>query len=117
MTREHVSSLLRAHLILPHFRFGRIGRLVTRAAATGGKVEVVAINDPFIDLDYMVGGLTVLGKNVYFLWRAKHLMNKSWATLLKLISIIISEKSGKMSCEGLKILCSLVQLRHDQTVI
>ncbi|XP_067112562.1 glyceraldehyde-3-phosphate dehydrogenase [Osmerus mordax] len=34
--------------------FGRIGRLVTRAAALGGKVEVVAINDPFIDLDYMV---------------------------------------------------------------
>uniref|UniRef100_A0A668AY79 Glyceraldehyde-3-phosphate dehydrogenase n=1 Tax=Myripristis murdjan TaxID=586833 RepID=A0A668AY79_9TELE len=34
--------------------FGRIGRLVTRAAAKGGKVEVVAINDPFIDLDYMV---------------------------------------------------------------
>uniref|UniRef100_A0A3P8SV14 glyceraldehyde-3-phosphate dehydrogenase (phosphorylating) n=1 Tax=Amphiprion percula TaxID=161767 RepID=A0A3P8SV14_AMPPE len=34
--------------------FGCIGRLVTRAAATGGKVEVVAINDPFIDLDYMV---------------------------------------------------------------
>lgn len=37
-----------------YFRFGRIGRLVTRAAALGGKVEVVAINDPFIDLDYMV---------------------------------------------------------------
>lgn len=36
--------------------FGRIGRLVTRAAAKGGKVEVVAINDPFIDLDYMVRG-------------------------------------------------------------
>uniref|UniRef100_A0A672I170 Glyceraldehyde-3-phosphate dehydrogenase n=1 Tax=Salarias fasciatus TaxID=181472 RepID=A0A672I170_SALFA len=35
-------------------KFGRIGRLVTRAAAKGGKVEVVAINDPFIDLDYMV---------------------------------------------------------------
>uniref|UniRef100_G3Q4G2 Glyceraldehyde-3-phosphate dehydrogenase n=1 Tax=Gasterosteus aculeatus aculeatus TaxID=481459 RepID=G3Q4G2_GASAC len=34
--------------------FGRIGRLVTRAAASGGKVEVVAINDPFIDLEYMV---------------------------------------------------------------
>lgn len=40
-----------------HFRFGRIGRLVTRAAALGGKVEVVAINDPFIDLDYMVRGV------------------------------------------------------------
>ncbi|XP_037548849.1 glyceraldehyde-3-phosphate dehydrogenase [Nematolebias whitei] len=33
--------------------FGRIGRLVTRAAVSGGKVEVVAINDPFISLDYM----------------------------------------------------------------
>eukprot|EP00735_Rhodelphis_limneticus_P009494 TRINITY_DN2774_c0_g1::TRINITY_DN2774_c0_g1_i1::g.27592::m.27592 TRINITY_DN2774_c0_g1::TRINITY_DN2774_c0_g1_i1::g.27592 ORF type:complete len:357 (-),score=142.49,sp/Q05025/G3P_COTJA/77.13/0.0,Gp_dh_C/PF02800.15/2.1e-71,Gp_dh_N/PF00044.19/2.9e-59,DUF2436/PF10365.4/0.039,DapB_N/PF01113.15/0.12,DapB_N/PF01113.15/2.6e+03 TRINITY_DN2774_c0_g1_i1:190-1212(-) len=34
--------------------FGRIGRLVTRAALQGDKVRVVAINDPFIDLDYMV---------------------------------------------------------------
>ncbi|KAG8435741.1 hypothetical protein GDO86_013620 [Hymenochirus boettgeri] len=34
--------------------FGRIGRLVSRAAFESGKVEVVAINDPFIDLDYMV---------------------------------------------------------------
>ncbi|MBN3279897.1 G3P dehydrogenase, partial [Polyodon spathula] len=34
--------------------FGRIGRLVTRAAVLSGKVEVVAINDPFINLDYMV---------------------------------------------------------------
>ncbi|XP_033830896.1 glyceraldehyde-3-phosphate dehydrogenase-like [Periophthalmus magnuspinnatus] len=34
--------------------FGRIGRLVTRAAAQNKKVTVVAINDPFISLDYMV---------------------------------------------------------------
>ncbi|XP_078741980.1 glyceraldehyde-3-phosphate dehydrogenase-like, partial [Lampetra fluviatilis] len=34
--------------------FGRIGRLVTRAAILRGNVEVVAINDPFIDLNYMV---------------------------------------------------------------
>merc|ERR1719422_1074182 len=33
--------------------FGRIGRLVLRAAIEKG-AEVVAINDPFIDLDYMV---------------------------------------------------------------
>jgi len=33
--------------------FGRIGRLVLRAAVEKG-AEVVAINDPFIDLDYMV---------------------------------------------------------------
>ncbi|KAJ8005174.1 hypothetical protein DPEC_G00143900 [Dallia pectoralis] len=35
--------------------FGRIGRLVTRASFQSKKgVEIVAINDPFIDLDYMV---------------------------------------------------------------
>jgi len=33
--------------------FGRIGRLVLRAAIAKG-VEVVAVNDPFIDLEYMV---------------------------------------------------------------
>jgi glyceraldehyde 3-phosphate dehydrogenase len=35
--------------------FGRIGRMVCRAAIErGGNVEVVAVNDPFLDLDYMV---------------------------------------------------------------
>jgi len=34
--------------------FGRIGRLVCRAAFDNPKIEVVALNDPFIDLDYMV---------------------------------------------------------------
>jgi len=34
--------------------FGRIGRLVTRAACKKEGVQVVAINDPFITLDYMV---------------------------------------------------------------
>ena len=36
--------------------FGRIGRLVTRAAICSPheRVEIVAINDPFIDLNYMV---------------------------------------------------------------
>lgn len=35
-------------------RFGRIGRLVTRAAFNFGKVDMVAISDSFIDLNYMV---------------------------------------------------------------
>jgi len=34
--------------------FGRIGRLVTRAALKRDDVNVMAINDPFIDLEYMV---------------------------------------------------------------
>ncbi len=34
--------------------FGRIGRLAFRAAVERGDVNVVAINDPFIDVDYMV---------------------------------------------------------------
>lgn len=33
--------------------FGRIGRLVFRAALEKG-VNVVAVNDPFMDLDYMI---------------------------------------------------------------
>ena len=34
--------------------FGRIGRLVCRAAIENDDVEVVAINDPFMDVEYMV---------------------------------------------------------------
>jgi len=34
--------------------FGRIGRLVCRAAFEHPNIEVVAVNDPFIDLEYMV---------------------------------------------------------------
>jgi len=34
--------------------FGRIGRLVCRYAVQNPNIEVVAINDPFIDLEYMV---------------------------------------------------------------
>lgn len=34
--------------------FGRIGRLVCRAAFEHPEIEVVAVNDPFIDLKYMV---------------------------------------------------------------
>ncbi|MBN2222801.1 MAG: type I glyceraldehyde-3-phosphate dehydrogenase [Vallitaleaceae bacterium] len=34
--------------------FGRIGRLVFRAAMKNENVQVVGINDPFIDLEYMV---------------------------------------------------------------
>jgi len=38
--------------------FGRIGRLAFRAALDNPQVEVMGINDPFIDLDYMVYMLT-----------------------------------------------------------
>jgi len=34
--------------------FGRIGRLVFRAAMANPDVEVVAVNDPFMDIEYMV---------------------------------------------------------------
>jgi glyceraldehyde 3-phosphate dehydrogenase len=34
--------------------FGRIGRLVCRAAVANPHVDVVAVNDPFMDLEYMV---------------------------------------------------------------
>lgn len=34
--------------------FGRIGRLVFRAATQGGKAQVMAVNDPFMNLDYII---------------------------------------------------------------
>lgn len=34
--------------------FGRIGRLVAKAAAQNPNVELVAVNDPFMDVEYMV---------------------------------------------------------------
>lgn len=34
--------------------FGRIGRLVFRASVEKPECQVVAINDPFINLEYMV---------------------------------------------------------------
>ncbi|CAE6419699.1 unnamed protein product [Rhizoctonia solani] len=34
--------------------FGRIGRIVLRNAIEHGEIDVVAVNDPFIDLEYMV---------------------------------------------------------------
>ena len=36
------------------YRFGRIGRIVLRISENYPDIEIVAINDPFIDLDYMV---------------------------------------------------------------
>jgi glyceraldehyde 3-phosphate dehydrogenase len=45
--------------------FGRIGRLVFRAAQERDDIQVVAVNDPFLDLDYLVYMLqydTVHGK-------------------------------------------------------
>lgn len=34
--------------------FGRIGRIVARNAISYDNIEIVGINDPFIDLEYMV---------------------------------------------------------------
>lgn len=34
--------------------FGRIGRLVLRAALAKPEVDVVGVNDPFLDVQYMV---------------------------------------------------------------
>lgn len=36
------------------YSFGRIGRIVLRASLSNPEVQVVAINDPFIPLEYMV---------------------------------------------------------------
>ena len=46
--------------------FGRIGRLVMRVSLERDNVDVVAVNDPFIDVEYMKYMLTydtIHGKN------------------------------------------------------
>ena len=51
------------------FSFGRIGRLVLRTAIAMGKAnefEVVAVNDPFLDVEYMVGRFTVINCDLYW---------------------------------------------------
>src|SRR5659263_8223 len=78
--------------------FGRIGRLVFRAAIENAQVEIVGINDPFIDLDYMMymlkydtvhgkfngtistedGKLVVNGKKIY-VYAAKDPAEIGWA--------------------------------------
>jgi hypothetical protein len=47
-------SLYSLDLVPSILGFGRIGRLVLRAALGRNDIEVVAINDPFITPDYMV---------------------------------------------------------------
>jgi glyceraldehyde 3-phosphate dehydrogenase len=44
--------------------FGRIGRIVFRNALNHDKVNIVAINDPFNDLDYMVSEGACIGGNI-----------------------------------------------------
>ena len=34
--------------------FGRIGRLTFRAAMSSNHAKVMAVNDPFMDLDYLI---------------------------------------------------------------
>lgn len=41
------------------FRFGRIGRLVLKVALENQQCRVVAINDPFIDPEYMVNSFHI----------------------------------------------------------
>ena len=55
MPSSPVPSAIYSCLTPPTSRFGRIGRLVLRAAVMKGGVNVVAVNDPFLDVDYMVG--------------------------------------------------------------
>lgn len=47
--------------------FGRIGRLVFRSALAGDKAQVLAINDPFMSIDYLIYQLkydSVHGKDI-----------------------------------------------------
>jgi hypothetical protein len=50
----HVSPFVQNMVRIGINGFGRIGRLCLRSALRTKNVEVVAINDPFLEPDYMV---------------------------------------------------------------
>lgn len=54
-------------LMLKCAGFGRIGRLVLRVATSRDDIDVVAINDPFVDAKYMVCTVIRYIFNMYFL--------------------------------------------------
>lgn len=53
-TKIGINGYYASRFMTEKSRFGRIGRLVFRASLEKEECEVVAINDPFIDLEYMV---------------------------------------------------------------
>lgn len=59
-------------------RFGRIGRLVFRAALEKAGIDVVAINDPFIDLEYMVGKCDIISIVIKFDGNLKNLRSPTF---------------------------------------
>merc|ERR1711998_593632 len=66
--------------------FGRIGRLVCRAACMNDQIDVVAVNDPFIDLDYMV-----------YMFKYDSVHGKYKGT--------VEQKDGKLCIDGNAITC------------
>jgi glyceraldehyde 3-phosphate dehydrogenase len=56
--------------------FGRIGRLVFRAAANNPKLKIVGINDPFLDAEYMAYMLTYDSVHGRFKGTAKAMENQ-----------------------------------------
>src|SRR5215472_8874556 len=56
--------------------FGRIGRLVFRAALNNPKTKIVGINDPFIDAEYMAYMLKYDSVHGRFSGSAKALVNE-----------------------------------------
>lgn len=65
------------------YRFGRIGRLVMRAALQKGGVQVVGVNDPFLTLEYMVR----LAQRLYDCLR--YAMCNCYVQLFVLLSILV----------------------------
>ena len=47
-------------VVLIGCRFGRIGQMIVRCAKSFPNIEIVAVNEPFSDLDYMVCHLDLL---------------------------------------------------------
>lgn len=78
-------------------RFGRIGRLVCRASLERSEVQIVAVNDPFLDADYMVKFVQ------YLAWLLTYCLNFNITSLALICKAFITFFWGSFLCKYAKI--------------
>uniref|UniRef100_A0A3Q3IRX2 glyceraldehyde-3-phosphate dehydrogenase (phosphorylating) n=1 Tax=Monopterus albus TaxID=43700 RepID=A0A3Q3IRX2_MONAL len=87
--------------------FGRISRLVTRAAITSGNVKVAAINDPFIDLDHMA--YMFKHDSTHGMWKHEEVKAEDGKLVIGNMHIMVSHEYEYMLVESTGVFTTIEQ--------